>query len=138
MKSLDHVNNDSESPLYLIFINVDGYIIKESNRDKYLIFVSTNQNKKVLEKYTKRWNEIKIQIETINGGKLIKYKEHFMKISFESDNDLPLGKILNIPSLIIIARSVFKETTSIIIKFIYMNVCINLWRDYKNATTSKN
>ena len=138
MKSLDHVNNDSESPLYLIFINVDGYIIKESNRDKYLIFVSTNQNKKVLEKYTKRWNEIKIQIETINGGKLIKYKEHFMKIRFDSDNDLPLGKILNIPSLIIIARSVFKETTSIIIKFIYMNVCINLWRDYKNATTSKN
>ena len=138
MKSLDHVNNDSESPLYLIFINVDGYIIKESNRDKYLIFVSTNQNKKVLEKYTKRWNEIKIQIETINGGKLIKYKEHFMKIRFESDNDLPLGKILNIPSLIIIARSVFKEITSIIIKFIYMNVCINLWRDYKNATTSKN
>ena len=138
MKSLDHVNNDSESPLYLIFNNVDGYIIKESNRDKYLIFVSTNQNKKVLEKYTKRWNEIKIQIETINGGKLIKFKEHFMKIRFESDNDLPLGKILNIPSLIIIARSVFKETTSIIIKFIYMNVCINLWRDYKNATTSKN
>ena len=138
MKSLDHVNNDSESPLYLIFINVDGYIIKESNRDKYLIFVSTNQNKKVLEKYTKRWNEIKIQIETINGGKLIKYKEHFMKIRFDSDNDLPLGKILNIPSLIIIARSVFKEITSIIIKFIYMNVCINLWRDYKNATTSKN
>ena len=138
MKSLDHVNNDSESPLYLIFNNVDGYIIKESNRDKYLIFVSTNQNKKVLEKYTKRWNEIKIQIETINGGKLIEYKEHFMKIRFESDNDLPLGKILNIPSLIIIARSVFKETTSIIIKFIYMNVCINLWRDYKNATTSKN
>ena len=138
MKSLDHVNNDSESPLYLIFSNVDGYIIKESNRDKYLIFVSTNQNKKVLEKYTKRWNEIKIQIETINGGKLIKYKEHFMKIRFDSDNDLPLGKILNIPSLIIIARSVFKETTSIIIKFIYMNVCINLWRDYKNATTSKN
>ena len=138
MKSLDHVNNDSESPLYLIFSNVDGYIIKESNRDKYLIFVSTNQNKKVLEKYTKRWNEIKIQIETINGGKLIKYKEHFMKIRFDSDNDLPLGKILNIPSLIVIARSVFKETTSIIIKFIYMNVCINLWRDYKNATTSKN
>ena len=138
MKSLDHVNNDSESPLYLIFNNVDGYIIKESNRDKYLIFVSTNQNKKVLEKYTKRWNEIKIQIETINGGKLIKYKEHFMKIRFESDNDLPLGKILNIPSLIIIARSVFKETTSIIIKFIYITVLINLWRDYKNATTSKN
>ena len=108
MKSPDHINNDKESPLYLIFNNVDRYIIKESNRDKYLIFVSTNQNKKVLEKYTNRWNEIKIQIETINGGKPIKYEEYFMKIRFESDNDLPFGKILNIPSLVIIARSVFQ------------------------------
>ena len=53
MKSLDHVNIDSENPLYLIFNNVDGYIIEESNEDKYLIFASTNKNKKVLEKYTK-------------------------------------------------------------------------------------
>ena len=28
MKSLDHINIDSENPLYLIFNNVDGYIIE--------------------------------------------------------------------------------------------------------------
>ena len=32
-----------------------------------------------------------------------------MKIRFESDNDLPLGKILNIPVCVIIVRSVFRE-----------------------------
>ena len=32
MKSLDSENIDSENPLGLIFNNVDGYIIEESNR----------------------------------------------------------------------------------------------------------
>ena len=59
MKSLDHVNIDSENPLYLIFNNLDGSIIEGNNEDKYSIFASTNQNKKVLKKYTKLWNEIK-------------------------------------------------------------------------------
>ena len=32
-----------------------------------------------------------------------------MKIEFESDDHLPLGKILNIPVCIIVARSIFQE-----------------------------
>ena len=32
-----------------------------------------------------------------------------MKIRFESNDDLPLGKILSIPSMIIVTRSVFQE-----------------------------
>ena len=32
-----------------------------------------------------------------------------MKIRFESNDDLSLGKILSIPSVIIITRSVFQE-----------------------------
>ena len=39
MKSIGHVNTDSANYLYLVFDNVDGYIIKESNKDKYLIFI---------------------------------------------------------------------------------------------------
>ena len=52
MKSLDHKNIDSENCLYIIFNNVDGYII-ECNEDKYLIFASTSKKKKVLKKYAK-------------------------------------------------------------------------------------
>ena len=34
-----------------------------------------------------------------------------MKIRFGSDDDLPLGKILNIRSMIIVTRSVFQENS---------------------------
>ena len=51
MKSLDHVNIDSENSLYFIFNNGDGYI-EYSNGEKYLVFVSTDKSKEVLKKYT--------------------------------------------------------------------------------------
>ena len=34
MKSLDNENIDSANSLYLVFSNVDGYIIEESNENK--------------------------------------------------------------------------------------------------------
>ena len=49
-----------------------------------------------------------------------------MKIRFESDDDLPLGTILSIPVCIIVVRSVFQEETTIIHKFIYMNVRMSM------------
>ena len=109
MKSLDHANIDCESFLYLVFNNVGEYIIKESIKDKYFVFSYTDKKKEVLEKYTKLLNEIKNQIETINGGKPIEYKKDFMKISFELDDDLSLGKVLSIHDLIIVNKSVLQE-----------------------------
>ena len=53
LKILDHVNIDRKNYLYLAFNNVDGYIIKESDENKYLIFAFTDKNEEVLEKYTK-------------------------------------------------------------------------------------
>ena len=97
VKCFDNKNIDSANSHYLIFNNVKGYIecnsTEESNKNKYLIFASTDKNKEVLEKYTKLWDEIKNQIETITGGKPFKYGRNFMKIRFESNDDLPLGKI---------------------------------------------
>ena len=40
---------------------------------------------------------------------MIKYGKGFMKIKFESNDDLPLGKILNNSVCIIIVKSVFEE-----------------------------
>ena len=50
MKSFDVENSDSENPLCLIFNDVDVYIVKKSDGYKYLIFASTNKNKKVLRR----------------------------------------------------------------------------------------
>ena len=107
MKSINHVSIDSENPPYLIFNNVDGYI-EESNGDKYFIFASTHKNKRVLKNYTKLWDEIKNQIKTINNGEPMECKKDFMKIKLESDDDLPLGKLLSI-SMIIVVDAVLQE-----------------------------
>ena len=74
-----------------------------------LDFCFYKDNKKVLAKYTKLWDKIKNQIETINCRESIKCKKDFMKIRFYSIDNLPLGKILSIPVLIIVVKSVFEN-----------------------------
>ena len=108
MKDSNHVKTNTVNPLYLVIDEVDGYI-EENNGNKYLTFASTDKNKKVLEKYTKVWDEIKYHIQTINADKSGEYEKDYMKITFISDNDLPLNKILKLHMLTIIVRSVFEE-----------------------------
>ena len=54
-----------------------------------------------------------------------------MKIRFESDDDLPLGKILNIPACVIIVRSVFQENNNYYPQFFYMNVFMSMYMNMK-------
>ena len=46
---------------------------------------------------------------TINDGKPDKYRKGFMKIKFNSDDNLPLNKTLKLHNMTIIIRSVFEE-----------------------------
>ena len=94
--------------MYLIIGKTDGYI-EENNGNKYLVFAFTDGNKKVLAKVTKLWDEIKHLNETINGGKKGEYVKDFMKIKFNSDDNLPLNKMLKLHMLTVIVRSVFEE-----------------------------
>ena len=78
----------------------------------WLFFLQTRIRKleeEVLENYTELWNEIKDQIETINCDNTIEDGKDVMKARFESNDELPLNKILNIPVCIIIVNSVFQE-----------------------------
>ena len=98
----DCENIYSVNPLYLIIGKVDGHIecnsvecnsancnsIEEQDRSKYLVFDSTDENKEVLKKYTELWDGIKNEIETINGGKKGEYGKDFMKIKFNTDDNL--------------------------------------------------
>ena len=64
----------------------------------------------MLENYKNLWNEVREEIRTIKGGiEQFEHEKDAMRIEFESDNGLPLGKILNIPACVIIARSVFED-----------------------------
>ena len=62
-----------------------------------------------MKNYTEIWNGIKEQIELISGNKVIKYSKDLMKITFESDDGLPISEIINIPVCVIIIKSVFEE-----------------------------
>ena len=102
-KNLDGVNS-----LYLVFNDVDAYF-ECIDKNKYLVFALTHKNKKALENYRELWDEIKEEIKQIRGIDPFEYEKVIMKTEFESDNGLPLGKILNIPLRVMIARSVFEE-----------------------------
>ena len=105
----DHENIHSVNPLYLIVNHASGYI-EEKNGNKYLIFDdSVNENKALLKKYADVWDGIKNEIKAINGGKENDYGKDYMKIKFNSDNDLPLNKPLKFHAMTIIIRSVFEE-----------------------------
>ena len=54
-------------------------------------------------------DEVKYRIQTINADKSGEYDKNDMKIKFNSDNDLPLNKILKLHMLTIIVRSFFEE-----------------------------
>ena len=98
---------DLKIPFCLRFSEVDAYFIEESE-NKYLVFALTENNREeVLEPCKKLWSKIKKQVKAINSGESIKYKNDFMKIRvnlnddqpLNLNDDLPLNKILYIPVL---------------------------------------
>ena len=92
--------------MYRIINKVDGYI-KESNGNKYLILVSNDENKETLKKYTELWDRIKNLIK--KKDKPGEYEKYFMKIKFNSDDNLPFNKTLSLHNMTIVVRSVFQE-----------------------------
>ena len=108
IKQIDDCENIySVNPLHLLVNHASEYI-EEKNGNKYLIFNSTDENKKLLKKYSDVWDGIKNKIETISSGEC-GYDKDVMKIKFISDDNLPLNKPLKFHSMAEIIRSVFAE-----------------------------
>ena len=103
----DYESIYSVNSLYLR-IDDDRRYIKEKNGNKYLIFDSVNESKEVLKKYFGIWNGVKNKIKAINGDEC-DYGKDYMKIKFNSDDDLPLNKRLKFYAMAIIIRSVFED-----------------------------
>ena len=86
----------------------DGFI-EEKRGNKYLNIAFIDSNDEVLKKYAEVWSGVKDQIEKINNGKLEEYEKDYMKVKFNSDDNLPLNKQLTFLSVTVIVRSVFEE-----------------------------
>ena len=97
-------------------VNHTDWYIEEKNLNKYLIFDSTDENKELLKKYQDVWNGIKNKIKAVSSGKC-DYEKDYMKIKFNSNDDLPLNKPLKFHSMTLTIRSVFEEDGNFIRKF---------------------
>ena len=89
------------------FDHANGYI-KKNDVNIFVIFDSTDENKKLLRKLNYAWNGIKNKIEEVSGNKY-DYKKYYTEIIFNSDDDLPLNKSLKFHNMTTTIRSVFKD-----------------------------
>ena len=101
------MNINSVNPLYLGITCVNGYI-EEKDANKYLVFDSTDENKELFKKYSDVFNGIKDKIKKIDNNDS-DYEKEYMKIKFNSDDDLPLNKLLKFRLMTITIRHVFEE-----------------------------
>ena len=101
-------NINSLNLLYLLIGELDGFIEKKAG-SKYLNISLTYNNNDVLIKYAEVWSGIKDQIKKINDGQIGEYDKDYMKIKFDSDDDIPLNKILKFRISTIIIRNVFEK-----------------------------
>ena len=102
IKKIDTCKNiNSVNPLYLNITQTSRYIEK-TGVNKYLVFDSTYENKELIK------NQRKDKIKEINSEEC-DYEKDYMKIKFNSDDDLPLNKPLTFYLIRINIRSVFEE-----------------------------
>ena len=100
------MNINSINPLYLGITRGNGYI-EEEHMDKYLVFNSTDENKELLKNYNNAFNGIRDKIKEINYE--CDYEKDYMKIKFNTDDDLPLNKSLKFCMMTITIRYVIEE-----------------------------
>ena len=98
---------NSVNPLYLRIDNASGYI-EEINKDKYLVFDVRDENKKLLERYDHVFDGIMGKIRKLDDDWL-EYAKDYMKIKFDSDDNLPLNKPLKFYQMTVTIRYVFSE-----------------------------
>ena len=80
VKKIANCNNiNSVNPLYLMINEMIGHF-EEKNENKYLVLDDVDENKEVSKKYEEVWEDVKNEIETINGAKKLNMGKIFKKL----------------------------------------------------------
>ena len=128
IKKIDDCENiSSVNPLYLRITHANRYV-EEINGNKYLIFDSADGNKELLKKYNDVFNGIKDKIKEacVDG---CNYQKDYMKIKFNSDDNLPLNKPLKFLNMVITIRSIFEEDGKLYPQ-VFLNDTLCQWKSY--------
>ena len=105
------------NPLYLHINHASGYI-EEKDANKYLIFDSTDKNQELLKKYNDVFNGIRGKIKEICSNEC-DYEKDYMRIKFNSDDNLPLNKLLKFHIMTITIRSVFQKDVKLYLQVFF-------------------
>ena len=90
--------------MYLRITHASGYI-EEIHENKYLIFDSVDENKELLKKYNDVFIGILYKIKEVSNDECDYEKDY----KINSDDNLPLNKLLKFHLMTITIRSVFKK-----------------------------
>ena len=107
IKDSKYVKTNSVNPLHLVFNRINGYF-EEINGNKYLTLVPTNEGKEKIKKCEELWIKIRDLIRSVTK-KSNGYDEKYMKIKFNSDDELPQNKTIKIHVMVIAVRAVSHE-----------------------------
>ena len=76
--------------------------------NKYLVLDSVDENKELLKKYSDDFDGIMGKIKEVDDSEC-NYENDYVKIKFNSDDDLSLNKLVKFHLITITIRSVFEE-----------------------------
>ena len=115
IKKVDDCKNIySVNPFCLRINHASGYIEKRGG-NKYLVSDPADENKELLKICNNFFNGIRNKIKEMSSDEC-DYEKDYMKIKFNSDDDLPLNKALKFHNIAMTIRSVFKEDGKLYLK----------------------
>ena len=94
------------NPLYLRIKDMKGQLKKGKGNNVWYLIIFGDAD--VLKKIANIWKSIRAKIEE-NAGGIVQYDKDYMKIKFESNDNLPTDNIVNMHQVTIIIRSVFAQ-----------------------------
>ena len=97
---------NSVNPLYLRTKDMKGQFTKRKSDNVWYLIVFGDAD--VLREFANIWKSIRAKIEENVGG-IVQYDKNYMKINFESNDNLPTYNIINMHQVTIIIRSVFAQ-----------------------------
>ena len=114
-----YISYDEDS-FYLVIDDLKGYFEKnDDNGNKYLNLIFKDKNQKQI--FDSIWNKIRELIS--EADKFDDYSKEYTVVSFESDdNNLTYGTTIDISTLSIVVRSVFKSDGCFYPQ-VYLNTC---------------
>ena len=97
---------NSVNPLYLRIKDMKGQFKKGKSNNVWYLIIFGDAN--VWRKFENTWKSISAKIEENTGG-IEQYDKNYIRIKFESNDNLPIGNIVNMHLVTIIIRSVCAE-----------------------------